>query len=269
MTIPFRKVSATGNDFVLIDHRHPVINAERLADFARDVCALHTGVGADGVLLLENDHDADYRMIYYNADGSRGEMCGNGARALGWFARKFHLWENSGTFTAGDGEHRIFYQNGRFGVTINANASPRSIDLENGTKGWRLNTGVPHLVIFSNDVGAEDVAGVGRRYRHDERFAPAGTNVDFVERTDFGLRMRTYERGVEEETLACGTGVIASAIVAQAETGLNLPAEIQMPGGKLEVENADESWILWGGVEEIFNGELHLGGRINQYVEEL
>jgi len=267
MTIPFHKVSATGNDFVLIDHRHQFLNPEQLPDFARETCAIHTGVGADGLLLLENDPETDYRMVYFNADGSRGEMCGNGARALGWFARKYRIWDTDGTFTADDGGHEVFYNKPRFGVTINANAVPEPVDLGDNSGGWQLNTGVPHLVVFSKDVDSEDVSQRGRHYRYDNRFAPAGTNVDFIERTSFGLRVRTYERGVEGETLACGTGVVASAIVAQAELGLNFPAQIRMPGGTLEVENTDNRWVLWGPVEEVFSGELHLGGRINQYVE--
>lgn len=266
MTLPFWKLSATGNDFVVIDHRARQLREEMLPEFAARVCALHTGVGADGLLLLEAEEQADFRMRYWNADGSKATMCGNGARALAWLARQLHLWEKQGTFIADDGQHETFEQEDILGVTLNVQPESETIQLESDQVGWHLNTGVPHLVIFSKDVQSEPVVELGRKYRYDERFLPAGTNVNFVEAEGNGIRVRTYERGVENETLACGTGVLAAATIACETQQLALPLTVRVAGGTLTVDKRNETWILWGPVEEIYTGDLHLNGRIQQYL---
>ncbi|MCF7805064.1 MAG: diaminopimelate epimerase [Candidatus Marinimicrobia bacterium] len=266
MKIAFKKVSATGNDFIVIDHRDSLLADERLPEFVRDACSRHTGVGADGVLLLENSLEADYRMRYINSDGGRVKMCGNGARALGWFARHFLLWEESGTFEADDGLHSVYRSDGRFGVSLRVTGSPERINFSNDDVGWMLDTGVPHLVFLSNDVEKAEVIRGGRKYRYHEQFAPEGTNVDFVQVNGDGVTMRTYERGVEDETLACGTGVMAAGLVAAELHDLAFPMQVQVPGGKLEIHQEADEWVLWGEVEEIFTGEMTLGGRVGNYI---
>lgn len=267
MKIPFRKISATGNDFVVIDHRHRFLSKEHLGDFAREICTYHTGIGADGVLLLENTTKADYRMHYFNSDGSRGEMCGNGARALAWFAHLHNLWDTTGEFIADDGKHQVFREKESFGVTLNVESAGQKVDLDDGEVGWMINTGVPHLVLFTGDVASENVIERGHRLRYDARFTPAGINVDFVQVNDDILQMRTYERGVEQETLACGTGVTAAALIAADKFGLSFPIQIHMPGGRLDVRKIEGEWSLWGSVEEVFTGKLNVMTRIRPYMD--
>jgi len=267
MTIPFTKLSATGNDFVVIDHRNPFLRESALPEFVRQVCVQHIGVGSDGVLLLENSETTTYRMKYFNADGSRATMCGNGSRALGWFARHQHLWDESATFIADDGDHLIQWKNNQFGVSLNIPADFEEITLPDAETGYTINTGVPHLVLFSNDVEEEDVYGQGRMYRYSEQFTPQGTNVDFVEVDGNGLQIRTYERGVEQETLACGTGATAAAIVASAIHNCTPPITLQTHGGILTITRENGAWMLWGTVDEIYRGKLVLGGKLAQYLK--
>ncbi len=267
MALPFTKLSATGNDFIVIDHRSTFLRQSAVEEFVKTICAQHTGVGADGMLLLENSDSATYRMKYYNADGSRATMCGNGSRALGRFARQLHLWEDAATFLADDGEHLIQWNDDQFGVSLNIASDFKEVKLPDLTSGWSIDTGVPHLVIFSKDVDREDVFGKGRLYRYSEQFAPQGTNVDFVEVTETQLQIRTYERGVEKETLACGTGATAAAIVAGATHQRTFPLTLETRGGLLTITREEENWMLWGTVEEVFHGELVFNGQLSQYLE--
>ena len=213
MKIEFHKLSANGNDFVVIDNRGSLLEESRLSDFAQHVCASHTGVGADGLLLLVPSVTAHYRMRYLNSDGSEAEMCGNGARALGWYAREQSLWDDRGTFQAGNHIHRVIWQQGSVGISLRSDGAPEQVTMEDGTTGWSVDTGVPHLVILSDNIGHLDVEQLGRRYRYDKAFAETGTNVDFMMVEGDALRVRTYERGVERETLACGTGALACALI--------------------------------------------------------
>lgn len=267
MRIPFYKLSATGNDFVVIDHRKPVLHPDKIVQFVREVCTPHTGVGADGILLLEESNDATWQMVYYNADGSRGEMCGNGARALGHFAALNHLWENEATFIADDGKHSIRKDGDTFGVSLNVISEYSEAILPDGRQGYTINTGVPHLVLFSKDVDSEPVFKQGRIYRHAEQFQPQGVNVNFAQIHNDHILLRTYERGVEAETLACGTGATATAIVAAGTEGIEYPVNLWMAGGELQITRENDAWWLWGTVNEIFYGELLLGNRLGSYLE--
>ena len=266
MTIPFYKLSATGNDFVVIDHRKPFLRPDRFVEFVTTVCTPHTGVGADGILLLEASAGATWQMVYYNADGSRGEMCGNGARALAQFAAYQHLWEQHATFTADDGIHEIRRDGNRLGVTLNVSPEYSSVTLSDDRQGWFLNTGVPHLVLFSSDVDSEEVLESGRTYRFAEQFQPDGTNVNFAQLRDDHILLRTYERGVEGETLACGTGATATAIVAIDTGNLDSPVTVRTAGGEMIIRREGEQWWLWGRVQEIFRGDLLLGNTIDRYI---
>lgn len=267
MSVPFYKLSATGNDFVVIDHRENFLRENELPEFVRTVCEYHTGVGADGLLLLENHDEADFRMRYFNGDGSHATMCGNGARAISWFARELELWKESATFIADDGMHRAETDSERIGVTLNIEPTNTAVELKDRGKAWSINTGVPHLVLFSEDVEQEKVNALGRKYRWDSRFQPEGTNVNFIQVKNGRIQVRTYERGVEGETLACGTGVMASSIIAGQELDLDFPMEITVAGGDLEVTLIEEEWMLWGEVDLIFTGNLILKNQLDKFLE--
>jgi len=267
MALPFWKLSATGNDFVVVDHREPFLKEETLPEFAAKACDRHFGVGADGLLLLENDLDTTFRMRYLNADGSHAAMCGNGGRALAWYARSLDLWAGEADFVADDGLHTMFENGDRLGVTLNVNPDIREIQLDNGQTGWFLNTGVPHLVFFSEHLEDENVQNLGSRYRYDEQFQPEGTNVNFIEIDEGVLRIRTYERGVEDETLACSTGMLAAAVVAVERNMLRVPISVRPHGGYIEVTERGGEWILWGTVDRVFSGELILNETVQDYLK--
>ncbi len=265
-TIDFTKMSGTGNDFI-------VVNAYRLASdmdwsgFARKYCPRLTGVGVDGILVLGPSDSADFNYRIFNADGSEAEMCGNGARCAAAFAVKHGIAGPSMRFNtlAGVVQAKVDPKDVSIRVT-----EPRdlcksiSIGLESGlTEVHFVNTGVPHAVIFTSDLDAVPVDTLGRTVRTHSRFSPAGTNVNFVQVAGPDrIRVRTYERGVEAETLACGTGAIASAVISHA-TGNVTGASVQvhMPGGDLKIEFTAQNgeyhdvWLT-GEVSFIFTGTL-------------
>lgn len=210
----FYKCHGAGNDFLVADNRGG--DYVLSADDVRRLCDRHTGFGADGLMLLENSSEYDFRMVYYNPDGSTGMMCGNGGRCIVAFAALSGI--DSFTFEAADGVHeaRIISREGpRFVVRLKMKdvSEIRRV----GDEGWFLDTGTRHFVRFVEDVEAVDIASEGPRYRYDARFAPEGTNVNFVSPKDGILKVRTFEKGVEAETLACGTGIVASAVAAVRE----------------------------------------------------
>ena len=217
MVIPFTKMAGAGNDFIVIDNRGEILPVARKKLFER-WCDRRFGVGADGVLLVEDASDAHFRMRYYNADGGEAEMCGNGGRCISRFAYLKGIAPARMEFISVAGRHRseIVGADVKLGMTDPTNLE-LNIDLPLGG-GHRtvsfLNTGVPHAVEFVDDVDSVDVATVGREIRRHELFAPAGTNAMFVQPIDRSrFRIRSYERGVEDETLACGTGTTAAAII--------------------------------------------------------
>lgn len=223
----FYKYHGAGNDFLIADGRD--IDIDLSAGQIARLCERHTGIGADGVMVLERSSDADFRMRYYNSDGSGGMMCGNGGRCIVAFAAD--LGYESFVFEAPDGQHVAELEN-----SVEAFSSePRIVRLkmkdvqgaalyENRTDAMFpdvfLDTGTRHLVHFVEDVGECDVVGTGRSLRYDTRFAPHGVNVNFVRVNDFlsdvnlDIDVRTYEKGVEDETLACGTGIVASSMAS-------------------------------------------------------
>jgi diaminopimelate epimerase len=235
-TIKFWKMSGSGNDFVVIDNRKKVITSSAAATWAKRLCFRQEGVGADGLLLLEPSRTADFRMVYYNADGSRASMCGNGARCMAWFARQHKAVGNRFTFETDaypvnavvDGDDVIITladaKDYRPKLSLQVGAQTLDADF--------LNTGVPHLVVYVSDVKGVNVATLGRALRYHDAFAPKGTNVNFVQRLGPSrLQIRTYERGVEGETLACGTGVTASAIAAVLRNQVKAPVHCLTAGG--------------------------------------
>ncbi len=235
MPIAFAKYEGAGNDFILIDNRKQLFRPDPQA-VAR-LCDRHFGIGADGLMTLTRNEAGTNIMHYFNADGSEGEMCGNGARCFALFVRHLGLCDKTCRFEAADGPHEALLRTVK-GPTgeIELGMIPVSEIRAVGT-GWSLNTGVPHYVEFVEYANAVDVCGRGRKIRYDAEHFPQGTNVDFVEVLDNGkLRIRTYERGVENETLACGTGATAAALVANFALQPDVHKfDIKVHGGRLSV----------------------------------
>lgn len=231
----FAKYEGAGNDFILIDNRRGGFDPD--PDTIARLCDRHFGIGADGLMTLAESPEAECAMRYYNADGSEGEMCGNGARCFALFAEHLGIGGPTKQFLAADGRHtaRIIDTYGTAGRIEIGMIPVESIRSEEG--GWFLNTGVPHFVAFTDHIEQIDVCARGREIRYDSERFPNGTNVNFVQVEGCGrIRVRTYERGVENETLACGTGATAAAIV----TNFLLQPEVErfsvaLPGGRLSV----------------------------------
>ena len=233
--IPFEKMSGAGNDFVLIDNRKGAVPLAEQADFARKVCRRMFSVGADGLILIEDCGEADFRWQFYNADGSVAEMCGNGSRCAARFAFRAGITGRDMTFStlAGIISARVGEQEEIVSVKMTAPCDFRlglSVTLDEKEYPVSfVNSGVPHAVIFVE--GDVPVTLWGRSVRYDKQFEPAGTNVDFVWLKDDGLKVRTYERGIEGETMACGTGAVAAALYAAMQKGYESPVAVETFGG--------------------------------------
>jgi len=270
----FAKLQGSGNDFVLIDNRDRrvdrFIEARSLSveEFVRRLCEPHRSVSADGVILVEEPRDPenDFRWRFFNADGSTAEMCGNGARCAVRFCYDLGIVNEEVRFEtlAGVIRAEVLESGRRVRVQLTRPTPPQEKTLrleEREVKGFYLNTGVPHFVVVVEDVGGVDVRGLGRRIRYHEEFRPAGTNVNFIARVDEGtIAIRTYERGVESETLACGTGATASAIVSY-RLGLvtRKPVNVLTKSGEiLRVDFSDDlsEVLLEGSVYKVFEGFL-------------
>jgi diaminopimelate epimerase len=237
MRLHFTKMSGAGNDFVLIDNRDGSVRLDA-PEIAR-LCDRHFGVGADGVMLVEPPAApaARYRMRYHNSDGGEAEMCGNGARCFARFVQSIDPGAgDSFAFEtrAGLVQARIDGRLACVQLTPPGPIQPAvELTLASGVVTVHsCNTGVPHAVVFVDDTDAVPVAALGRELRRHAHFSPAGTNVNFAQVTGpASLRVRTYERGVEDETLACGTGVTAAALIAHAVRGLPAPVDVTVRGG--------------------------------------
>jgi len=264
--LTFTKISGSGNDFILFDNREKSLDGD-LRNFVRKVCSRRLGVGADGVLLLEKSAEHDFSMRYFNADGGEAEMCGNGARCIASFALQIGAAREKMSFQAKDGPHTAEVRGSRVKVSLRDPAQIQlDIDLELGEKMLSVhfvNTGVPHAVVLTTDVEDAEVVPVGREIRYHPRFAPAGTNVDFAQVTGpHSLRIRTYERGVEDETLACGTGATASAILAHGLKKVEPPVSVTTQSGEILIihfqneKGKVSSVFLEGDVTPVFEGKL-------------
>jgi diaminopimelate epimerase len=235
--IPFSKLNGSGNDFLLIDNRRGVMDGIDRPAFAARVCDRSRSVGADGVILIEPSRKADFRWDFYNADGSRAEMCGNGGRCAARYAaaRRISGRETSFETIAGIVHATVRGRRVKLQMTRPSGlAVDRSLTLGGRRYTYSfLNTGVPHAVLFVPDVSKADVSGVGRGIRTHRAFAPRGTNVNFAQVRDGALWVRTYERGVEAETLACGTGAVASGILAAVHGLAAPPVPVRTSGGEL------------------------------------
>lgn len=229
MQIHFHKYQATGNDFVLIDNRTPKKSFS--VDEIKKICDRRFGVGADGLILIENDNKADFNMVYYNSDGTQS-LCGNGCRSAVEFASSLGIITNNTSFNAFDGLHEATML-GDSMVRLKMNNVSGIKKLNDA---YFIDTGSPHYVRFVKQLDQLNVVEDGRKIRNSDVFKPGGTNANFVELLpDNTIAVRTYERGVEDETLSCGTGVTAAAIAASL-TGYSSPIAVKVKGGELAVE---------------------------------
>jgi diaminopimelate epimerase len=266
--IRFLKMSGAGNDFVVIDNRNGVV-PEPSTTFAARVCARQAAVSADGLLLLERSSRKDFRMRYFNTDGSEAEMCGNGGRCIARFAALVGAAGRSMDFEnlAGD-FHAALTDEGRVRLEMTEPHSLR-LDVEVEALGRKLkvlslNTGVPHIVVAWEALESAPVRELGRALRHHAAFAPKGTNVNFVRVTGpQSLDVRTYERGVEDETLACGTGSVAAAILMARRGRVRPPVAVRVHSGSVlnvhfELDgDAARNVALEGEAVVLFEGELN------------
>jgi diaminopimelate epimerase len=228
-------MTGAGNDFIVIDDRGNAIG-EDARELARELCRRRVSVGADGLILLVPSARCDFRMRYFNADGSEADMCGNGGRCVARFAHDLGIVGREMQFESRSGVHRAVITDD--GVRLSM-TEPRAMLLNVNVSVYgqrfvvhRVNTGVPHAILEVDDIDEYPVVDTGRALRHHDVFLPEGTNVDFVRVLDEGrIALRTYERGVEDETLACGTGAVASAIVMAALKRVRPPVSVQTRGG--------------------------------------
>ena len=256
MKIAFSKYHGTGNDFIMIDDRTLTFPAEN-EEFIKGLCHRRFGVGADGVILVRDHGSLDFRMVYFNADGMEGSMCGNGGRCAAAFAFHLGLAGEQQVFEAIDGIHEAALLDS--GIVRLKMTDVK--DIERVQDHFLLNTGSPHYVRFVDDLEAMDIFQVSRSIRYSDEFNENGINVNFVQASGEELFVRTYERGVENETLSCGTGVVAAAISASADTG-KTSFRIRTRGGVLKVffrrqgEEAFNDIFLEGPATYVYKGSI-------------
>ncbi|MFH0984673.1 MAG: diaminopimelate epimerase [Candidatus Omnitrophota bacterium] len=267
-SIPFYKMVASGNDFVVVDNRRKAVKDP--VAFARRICRLHQGVGADGLLLFENSKKTNFKMRILNPDGSEASACGNGFRCIARYAHDVLKYSSRMHFESGSGP--IEAEVGSKDSVRVQLVQPRIFEMEGILEADKrrlsyafLDTGVPHVVIFSEDLEKVDVFEIGKAVRGHARFQPFGTNVNFVEvRSKKEIAVRTYERGVENETLACGTGSTASAVISVLKGHVHSPVSVLTRGGeKLRIDiqkKGDEvaKVFLEGKVQFVYKGEYFL-----------
>jgi diaminopimelate epimerase len=262
MILSFYKYQGTGNDFILLDNRQQTYSGLRQPAIAR-LCERRFGIGADGLMMLNQKEGYDFEMKYFNADGNPGSMCGNGGRCMVRFAYHLGIHKSNYHFLASDGEHEAEIDDGTSIINLKMKDVP-GIRESNGN--YILNTGSPHFVKIVDDVMDYDVVKNGTEIRYNEEFTKEGINVNFVqqEKPD-AITVRTYERGVEDETFSCGTGVTASALVCyHNEVGYN-DVTVTTKGGTLVVKydrHNDNSYTnIWlcGPAEKVFEGKTETG----------
>lgn len=257
MGFHFYKYHGAGNDFVILDNRGLTFDADNISLVA-GMCDRRFGIGGDGLMLLQDRLGYDFEMRYFNSDGREASMCGNGGRCIVAFARKLGIIGDRTTFLAVDGVHEAFLED-------DGDISLRMGDVtrvESDGDEYYLNTGSPHFVRFVETLKGIDVVAEGRAVRYSDRFRKEGTNVNFVTMDETHLTVYTYERGVEDETLACGTGITASALAAALKRGLTEGRfSVTAKGGKLAVafEKRGEGFTnIWlrGPVAFVFEGDF-------------
>jgi diaminopimelate epimerase len=260
MELTFYKYQGTGNDFVMIDNRSQFFPKEN-AQLIEKLCDRHFGIGGDGLILLENHLDYDFKMVYYNSDGNESSMCGNGGRCLVAFAKQMGVIENKAEFEAVDGYHYAT-------IDVNGIVALQMKDVEtiNQYENYSfLNTGSPHHVQLVDNLVELDIKTEGAKIRYSDLYGKAGSNVNFVNQLANDIfAVRNYERGVEDETLSCGTGVTAVAIAMHqsGKTNNNI-IDLNVEGGKLKVQFDEENGsytnvFLIGPATFVFEGKIDL-----------
>lgn len=260
--VPFHKIHGNGNDFILLDNRRGILKGRSLSGLAKQVCHRNRSVGADGLIVIvppSSRRTAHFKWRFFNSDGSEAEMCGNGSRCAAKFARLKGIAPAKMAFETLAGIIRAEVKKETVRVQLTGATGPRldlDVPLAGGTRtGHFINTGVPHVVFFSDHLDAEDVLAVGSATRRHDLFKPSGTNVNFVQiEGNRRLRIRTYERGVEGETLACGTGAVAAALIAAALGKATSPVTVITKGG-------DRLIVSFTGTAGSFQ-DLHLEGAV-------
>ena len=260
MQIDFYKYQGTGNDFVMIDNREAIFPKDNVQLIAH-LCDRRFGIGGDGLILLENDNNTDFKMVYYNSDGNQSSMCGNGGRCLVAFAKELKVIENTATFNAIDGLHHA-------SVDEDGIVSLQMIDvleIKKAADYTFLNTGSPHHVQLVEDLENYNVKENGAALRYGELYGKTGSNINFVKQINTDtFSLRTYERGVEDETLSCGTGATAVAIAMNATRQTNASfINLNVEGGKLAVsfdkkDNEFTNVFLIGPAEFVFKGSIEV-----------
>ncbi|MGE3062282.1 MAG: diaminopimelate epimerase [bacterium] len=260
----FYKISGSGNDFIMVDNRGGLKRPPRM--YIEMICRRGTGVGADGLILLEESKkNLDFKMVYFNSDGREADMCGNGGRSIVLFAKLIGaVKKNTVTFESRKAFHKaVIKKNNVVKLQLQRPHSLKK-NMKVRTKkgiieGSFINTGVPHFVVFVKDIENTDVFNLGRELRHSDEFSPEGANIDFVSKKGDLLYIRTYERGVENETLACGTGSVASALIYGMLFGRKESVKLKTRSKeilKVYYDNNYSNVFLEGKVTPVFKGCL-------------
>ena len=256
MQISFSKYQGAGNDFIMIADPKGKIEALLNTQQIAHLCHRRFGVGADGLILLQKCAGYNFRMVYYNSDGKESSMCGNGGRCIVAFAARVGWVKKHVNFLAVDGAHKALIRTNVISLQMQ-NVTDWGMIAED----WVLNTGSPHYVRFVGNLAKVEVKKEGQAVRYSEQFAKEGVNVNFAEINKKSLKLATYERGVEDETWACGTGAVASVIAANVAYRTKSPVVVHTKGGELKVkfeitEKGYENIWLEGEAKWVFDGEI-------------
>jgi diaminopimelate epimerase len=255
--IPFHKYEGTGNDFVLIDQRQKKYLTRQDTERIERICDRRFGIGADGLILLQSAEGYDFEMVYFNSDGRESTMCGNGGRCIAAFAKQLCVIDEKCRFLAIDGPHEAIVSEDWVELKM---SDVTTVEMGDGS--FILNTGSPHYVVFVEDLSDMNIVESGQVIRYSDRYRKEGINVNFVEKTADGIEVATYERGVEDETLSCGTGVTAAAIAFALNDPTAKVGEVAIAtkGGKLKVrfdkkkDSCFENIWLCGPAKNVFEG---------------
>lgn len=258
MTINFEKYEGTGNDFIIIDNRNDAFDKQNV-NLINYLCNRRFGIGADGLLLLENNSQYAFEMVYFNSDGNISSMCGNGGRCIARYAFEHEIIKESDIFYAIDGEHHVEIMN-------DENVCLKLLvynNIESFNNDFLVETGSPHYVAFKEDIYTMDLLSEAKKIRYNKPFTEKGINVNFVNKALLNdlVHLRTYERGVEAETLSCGTGTVAVAMVAKQQFAELQEAEtinLKTKGGLLKVHFKNNGVWLSGPATQVFKGKIDL-----------
>ncbi|MBC6401037.1 MAG: diaminopimelate epimerase [Ekhidna sp.] len=254
MKLYFHKYQGTGNDFILIDDQ--TLEFPVSAALIERLCDRKFGIGADGLILIQDHEELDYKMIYFNSDGSQS-LCGNGSRCGFTFARDLNLVDKKATFETTDGVHQIKLEKGLIHFQLFDVSNSKKLS----EKEWYLNTGSPHHIVLSESLNELDLRQAGRQIRYAKSYSGQnGTNVNFAQLLPDRVKIRTYERGVEDETLSCGTGATAVGLLA-GNLGYKSPVIVETKGGELKIffeKGNDKFTNIWlaGPAEKVFSGSI-------------